>query len=107
MRAVAPVSAVRGNNDLEEWAGPIPQMRRLTIGGWKIFLVHEARHVPDPPRCDLVVVGHSHVPRIERVDGVLWINPGSAGPRRFRLPVTLARLTIGKELQAEIIQLLP
>lgn len=99
LAAIAPLTAVRGNNDHGVWAESLPLQTTLEIGGVKIAVVHELRDLPgDPAGAGIAVVvsGHSHKPSLETLDGVLFVNPGSAGPRRFRLPVTAAMLTIGK-----------
>ena len=94
---IAPVIAVKGNVDLEPWARGLPDRRRLELGGARLLLLHDRAAVgPDPARKGLQVVafGHSHQPLAERTGGVLWFNPGAAGPGRFRLPVSLGFLEI-------------
>ena len=94
---IAPVIAVTGNVDLEPWARGLPDRRRLELGGARLLLLHDRAAVgPDPARKGLqvVVFGHSHQPLAERTGGVLWFNPGAAGPGRFRLPVSLGFLEI-------------
>jgi putative phosphoesterase len=94
---IAPVIAVKGNVDLEPWARGLPDRRRLELGGARLLLLHDRAAVgPDPARKGLqvVVFGHSHQPLAERTGGVLWFNPGAAGPGRFRLPVSLGFLEI-------------
>lgn len=93
----APVTAIRGNVDRDAWAAEYPEARTIRLGGLTIRVLHDLkRHVreleSDPP--DVVIFGHSHRPSIESRDGTLFLNPGSAGPRRFRLPVTVAILTV-------------
>jgi uncharacterized protein len=93
---LAPVIAVRGNVD-GGWARLLPERRRLDLGGVPVLVLHDRALLGlDPAREGLrvVVFGHSHRPLAERHDGVLWFNPGSAGPRRFRLPVSVGRLVI-------------
>lgn len=111
LETIAPVLAVRGNNDRGSWARRLPRTRTLEVEGCRIFLIHdrkELRRNASPPKADIVVSGHSHRPSIERIDGVLWVNPGSAGPRRFSLPVTLARITFGaRGPRARILELVP
>jgi putative phosphoesterase len=108
--AIAPVTAVRGNNDVSAWAMEIPLLDTLVVGAVRIQVVHELAHLRGrtPAQGTRVVVhGHSHRPAIELRDGVLYVNPGSAGPRRFRLPVTVALMRIdGAEVDAEIVRLL-
>jgi putative phosphoesterase len=94
---IAPVIAVKGNVDLEPWARHLPDRRRLELGGARVLLLHDRLAVgPDPGArgFQVVVFGHSHQPLAERREGVLWFNPGAAGPRRFRLPISLGLLEI-------------
>jgi putative phosphoesterase len=94
---LAPVIAVRGNVDRDPWARGLPERRRLELGGARVLLLHDRAAVgPDPARQGLqvVVFGHSHQPLAERAGGVLWFNPGAAGPGRFRRPVSLGLLEI-------------
>jgi putative phosphoesterase len=94
---LAPVSAVRGNNDRGGWARKIPETEVVEIGGMALYVLHDLHELDLDPRAAgyaAVIAGHSHQPRQEERDGVLYFNPGSAGPRRFRLPVSLGRLTI-------------
>jgi putative phosphoesterase len=95
LRRIAPVIAIRGNVDTADWAAHYPATRTVKLGGRSIHVLHDFNELKlDPSSCgiDVVISGHSHRPRIEEVDGMLYLNPGSAGPRRFRLPVTLAML---------------
>ncbi len=95
--AVAPVLAVRGNVDRDPWADELPEIRNVAIAGYRIHLRHDIAGLDIEPAAegvDAVVFGHSHKPLIETRSGVLYLNPGSAGPRRFRLPVCLARLEV-------------
>ena len=93
LRALAPVTAIRGNVDTAPWADALPGRCRLTLGGMDILMVHDVADAgPDGAGADVVIFGHSHKPVVERRGGQLWLNPGAAGPRRFRLPVTLALL---------------
>ena len=94
---VAPVTAVRGNNDTGAWAAALPDTDVLRVGEASVFVIHNLGEIAlDPAQAEfrVVVSGHSHRPsyRIER--GVLFVNPGSAGPRRFKLPVTTGRLLV-------------
>ncbi|MBA1245123.1 metallophosphoesterase family protein [Pseudomonas japonica] len=95
LRAIAPLSVVRGNNDRGlPWADGLPDHLLLDLGGLRIYLTHELADVPWPlpGEATVVVTGHSHKPLIAHKDGALHINPGSAGPRRFKLPVSVALL---------------
>jgi putative phosphoesterase len=94
---VAPVTAVRGNNDRDAWAAGIPETEVVEVGGVSLYLLHDLHELDLDPRAAGfagVIAGHSHQPRQEERDGVLYFNPGSAGPRRFRLPVSVGRLTV-------------
>jgi hypothetical protein len=105
---IAPVTAVRGNNDRGAWAEALPDVAQLALGGVRLFVIHDVAHLARHPHagCDVIVAGHSHRPLVERRDGVLFVNPGSAGPRRFKLPVTVGRLEIrGAEVQARIVEI--
>jgi putative phosphoesterase len=108
LRAIAPVSVVRGNNDRGlEWAEGLADEQTLQLGGLTIYLTHEMADVPKPlpASINVVVTGHSHKPKIERQGEVLFVNPGSAGPRRFKLPVSVALLEPSQD--GPQVQLLP
>ena len=107
---LAPTFAVRGNVDREAWAATqLPKQDIVDAGGSSLYVLHDIGELDLDPRTAgfaAVVFGHSHRPSIERRDGVLYLNPGSAGPRRFSLPVTVARLTVSAgELRPEIVRL--
>ena len=94
---IAPVTAVRGNNDIDEPVALLPTHVKLTVQQVTILVVHDIADVVDDPRregIDVVVTGHSHKPAISERDGVLFVNPGSAGPRRFKLPISAGMLII-------------
>jgi putative phosphoesterase len=94
---LAPVSAVRGNNDRGGWAADIPETEVVEVGGVALYVLHDVHELDLDPRAAgfaAVIAGHSHQPRQEERDGVLYFNPGSAGPRRFRLPISVGRLTV-------------
>ena len=100
LRKLAPVVAVRGNVDKEPWAQALPETAVAEAGGATIYVLHDAKTLDlNPARAGIriVVSGHSHKPGKMERDGVLYINPGSAGPRRFQLPVTVARANLEKE----------
>jgi putative phosphoesterase len=104
---IAPVHAVRGNNDRGAWADALPETELVTVAGVRLFLIHDVKQLAGPPAADAIVAGHSHRPRHEVRDGVLWFNPGSAGPRRFKLPVTVGRLTVARRrIAPEIVAVL-
>jgi uncharacterized protein len=111
LATLAPVTAVRGNNDREQWAARIPETEVFTVGSHSIYLLHDIAELDlDPTAAGLaaVVTGHSHKPKVERRAGVLFVNPGSAGPRRFNLPVTVGMLQVSRTtIRAEIHELLP
>lgn len=97
LAAIAPLHVVRGNNDLEApWAENLPDLLRFNLNGWQALLVHDIANVPDlvDTPVKLVITGHSHTPRIEWRGDQLYLNPGSAGRRRFKLPVTLAVIDV-------------
>jgi uncharacterized protein len=91
---LAPVTAVRGNNDRGAWAGRLRESETLEIGGVAIHVVHDLHDLALPAGVRVVVSGHSHKPRVEEREGVLYVNPGSAGPRRFKLPISAGELRI-------------
>ncbi len=110
LRAVAPVVAVRGNNDKGDWARTLPETEVAEVSGSRFYLLHDRNELALNPAAagfKAVISGHSHRPSIETKEGVLFINPGSAGPRRFKLPVSIALIRIqGTDLKAEIRTLL-
>lgn len=109
LAAIAPVSAISGNNDSAQWAQAIPPQRTVRLGGVSIYVTHDANALPPalPAGIQVVVSGHSHKPSVTSRDGVLFVNPGSAGPRRFKLPITLAILeTASKPATVQIKPLL-
>lgn len=97
LEKIAPVVAIRGNNDTGEWAAGIPDDAVVTLGGRRIYVLHNVKDLGCDPAAtgfDIVISGHSHRPKAETIDGVLYLNPGSAGPRRFKLPIALAILDV-------------
>jgi uncharacterized protein len=108
---IAPVRAVRGNNDRGPWAARLPLTDVIEVGGASIYLLHDLHQLDlDPAAAGLaaVVTGHSHQPLIRRDGLVVYVNPGSAGPRRFRLPITVGKLHVeAGRVEAEIIPILP
>jgi putative phosphoesterase len=110
LQEIAPVYAVRGNVDRVERSGELPLTRVLQVGEALLYVLHEREQLDlDPATAGFqaVISGHSHKPNMEWQEGVLYLNPGSAGPRRFKLPVTLAVIEVqGKALEAEIVELI-
>ena len=93
---IAPLTVVRGN--IDKWAVDLPDIEVAQFGERYVYVLHDLKELDLDPAAggfDVVVSGHSHKPVVERRDGVLYLNPGSAGPRRFTLPIALAELTIG------------
>jgi putative phosphoesterase len=106
---VAPVTAVRGNIDKGAWAQELPLREVFEADGVSLYLLHKITDLdlkPEAAGFAAVIYGHSHIPKIETRNGVLYLNPGSAGPRRFKLPVTLGKLVVENgSVRAEIVQL--
>lgn len=94
LEALAPVTAVRGNNDTERWARRVPLTADLVLGRVGVHVLHELDRLRRTIKARVVIYGHSHKPVIKENDGVLYVNPGSAGPRRFTLPIAVGELKI-------------
>jgi putative phosphoesterase len=107
LQAIAPTIAVRGNNDKGKWAEHISERETIEVDGVLIYLLHIIQDFDaEAARVQIVVSGHSHKPLIEEREGMLFLNPGSAGPRRFKLPVSVAHLSLnGAAVSAKIIEL--
>ena len=109
LREIAPTTAVRGNIDTAPWTKVLPMTEVVEVGGLHLYVLHQLAHLDlDPKAAGLaaVIFGHSHRPEADVRNGVLFLNPGSAGPRRFSLPIALARIQIvGQRLSHEIIEL--
>lgn len=109
LERIAPTYAVRGNNDRDEWGRSLPLTEVVELGAHLVYLLHDIADLDvDPAAAGFraVIYGHSHKPGIEQREGVLYLNPGSAGPRRFRLPIAVARMRVSDEgLQAELVEL--
>jgi uncharacterized protein len=110
LNAIAPVMAIRGNNDREAWAKKLPDILHIRVNSVALYVIHNVNELEINPVDDgfhAVISGHSHKPGIVRRGGVIFINPGSAGPRRFTLPVAVARLRLDqKKLFAKIVDLI-
>ena len=109
LRQIAPVTAVRGNVDKAVWARRLRETEVVEIGGVSIYVLHDLGALdlkPEAAEFNAVISGHSHVPKCQTRNGVLYFNPGSAGPRRFELPVTVGRLRLEKgKVTGEIVEL--
>jgi uncharacterized protein len=106
---IAPVTAVRGNVDRGAWAQKLPETNVLELAGVSIYVLHNLAELdlkPEAAGFAAVIYGHSHVPKQETKNGVLYFNSGSAGPKRFKLPVSVGRLTVaGGKVNAEVMEL--
>ena len=110
LREIAPVTAIRGNVDRADWAVEYPETATIQVAGLTMHVLHDLKRLGPrfpPGGMDVVIFGHSHRPSIEWKDGTLFLNPGSAGPQRFRLPVTVAIIAVvGGSVRPEIQTLL-
>ena len=106
---IAPVTAIRGNVDTEPWARTLPATEVVNAGGVSIFMLHNLAQLdlkPEAAGFDVVIYGHTHHPKMEERNGVLYFNPGSAGPRRFHLPVSVGKLMIeGGKVRAKLVSM--
>ena len=111
LAAIAPVTAIRGNVDTDAWAARLRETELIRFGEVAVYVLHDLAALDIDPRSagvHVVIAGHSHRPLVDRKDGVLYVNPGSAGPRRFRLPIAAAQLLIdGSGVAAHIRELMP
>ena len=109
LSTIAPVTAVRGNNDHGPWAAHLRETELLRLGEVCVCAIHDLSRLDMEPHAagvHVVVSGHSHKPSVERRDGILYVNPGSAGPRRFKLPISIGELTVdGSSVSARIVEL--
>lgn len=109
LEALAPLTVVRGNNDRDEWSGSLAETRLVQIGEVLIYVIHDIAQLDIDPLAAgvrVVISGHSHKPSVSERGGVLYVNPGSAGPRRFKLPVSAGELTItGRLVSAGTVRL--
>jgi putative phosphoesterase len=110
LKTLAPVVAVRGNNDKGLWAEELPVFEMVQIGTISIYIIHDIKELEINPVAagfNVVISGHSHKPSVKDDKGVFYLNPGSAGPRRFKLPVSVARIKLdGEKVDIEIVELL-
>ena len=109
LEKIAPVTAIRGNVDTQPWASKFAETEVVELEGLHIYVIHDANALDLNPRAAgfaAVISGHSHQPKQEMKDGVLYFNPGSAGPRRFKLPISVGRLVIADgKVSAEILEI--
>lgn len=109
LAALAPLTAVRGNNDRGLWAEHLRETELLQVGEVFVYAIHDLAQLdiePNAAGVQVVVSGHSHKPLVERRDGVLYVNPGSSGPRRFKLPIAVGELLIeGRSVSSRIVEL--
>jgi putative phosphoesterase len=110
LAALAPLTAVRGNNDTGKWGEGIPDTALVEVAGVRIHVIHDLALIDVDPVAmgvQVVVSGHSHRPKVEQRGGVLYLNPGSAGPRRFRLPVAVGEVVVrGGEVEGRFVELM-
>ncbi len=105
LAAIAPLTAVRGNNDRGAWAQELPEVRTVRFEGVAVHVLHDLQELALPTQVQVVVTGHSHKPSVAQREGVLFVNPGSAGPRRFSLPISAGELHIeGERVSARLQQ---
>jgi putative phosphoesterase len=100
LRRIAPVTAIRGNVDTGDWAAEFAETEFVRLAGRLFYVLHDLNTLQIDPVAqgiDVIASGHSHVPKINTVDGLLYVNPGSAGRRRFRLPITVASLEVAPD----------
>jgi putative phosphoesterase len=109
LAAMAPLIAVRGNNDRQVWAAHLPETEMIRVGGAFVYVIHDLSQLDIEPHAagvQVIVSGHSHKPLVEKRDGILYVNPGSCGPRRFKLPISVAELIVeGTQVSARIVEL--
>ena len=109
LKKIAPVAAIKGNNDTGDWAKRLPEYRSVKVGQHRLYVIHNVHELefnPAARKFRVVISGHSHQPVVAEKDGVLFVNPGSPGPRRFKLPVAVGKIFVdGPNIRAEIIEL--
>ena len=106
---MAPLIAVRGNNDKQAWAAHLPETEMMRVGGAFVYVIHDISQLDIEPHAagvQVIVSGHSHKPLVEKRGGILYVNPGSCGPRRFKLPISVGELIVeGTEVRARTVEL--
>jgi uncharacterized protein len=111
LRRIAPTTAIRGNIDVGEWAKDYPDSELVVLGGRSLYVLHNLKEIKLDPAAsgfDVIISGHSHRPKIETTNGVLYVNPGSAGPRRFKLPIAVAIVTLSdRAIRPQILEIAP
>jgi uncharacterized protein len=109
LAALAPLIAVKGNNDRQAWAAHLPETEMIRVGGVFVYVIHDISQIDIDPRAagvQVIVSGHSHKPLIEQRDGILYVNPGSCGPRRFTLPISVGEMMVeGTKVRARTVEL--
>jgi putative phosphoesterase len=109
LKRIAPVVAIRGNNDNGAWAASLPDTKLIKAGDLKLYIIHNVKELDCDPVArgiQVVISGHSHTPSVVKRDEVLYVNPGSAGPRRFKLPIAVGKLRVeGMSVKPEVIEL--
>jgi len=109
LATIAPLIAVRGNNDGQAWAAHLPETEMIRVGGAFVYVIHDLSRLDIEPHAagvQVIVSGHSHKPLVEKRDGILYVNPGSCGPRRFKLPISVGELIVeGTQVSARIVEL--
>jgi uncharacterized protein len=109
LAAIAPLFAVRGNNDTQGWAAHLPETEMIRVGGAFVYVIHDLSRLDIEPHAagvQVIVSGHSHKPTVEKRDGILYVNPGSCGPKRFKLPVSVGELIVaGAHVRARTVEL--
>ena len=111
LQRIAPTTAIKGNIDAGEWANDYPNTELVVLGGRTLYVLHNLNEIKLDPAAsgfDVIISGHSHRPKMETKNGVLYINPGSAGPRRFKLPIAVATLAFSdRVLLPQILEIAP
>ena len=109
LKKIAPVAAIKGNNDSGDWAQRLPDTRTVKVGQHRLYVIHNVNELDFDPaarKFRVVISGHSHKPSIAEKNGALFVNPGSPGPRRFNLPLAVGKIRVdGADVRAEIIEL--